>query len=908
MRLTIQQMALMSRLLDEALPLDEAARRRWLADLSPEYQDLAQVLRAALLPDATKSAELQSFLEVPPNLLDVDAAGGLEPGANVGPYELLRSLGQGGMAEVWLARRADGAFKREVALKLPLLSHLRLDLAQRFAVERDILASLEHPHIARLYDAGIDARGCPYLAMEYVQGQPLTEWCDAKRLGLSDRLALFLQVLEAVRFAHEKQVIHRDLKPSNILVTQSAQVRLLDFGVAKLLESDEADKTSLTSIYGRALTPDYASPELLRGDLVDARSDVYSLGVLLYELLTGSRPYRLKSAASMGLLEQAIGTLEIKKPSELHSLTASADRPPASDAWARQLRGDLDAIALKALDREPSKRYQSAAAFAEDIERHLAGKPIQAVPAPITDRLYKFTLRNRSAVAVAAAALAAIIVTVGYTIHRETASRASITASAIALPVSIRAAAPHQTIDASTAGTATAPERSVAVLPFVDMSEKKDQAYFADGLAEELLDLLAQVPDLKVPARSSSFYFRGSPVQVRNVGHELGVAYVLEGGVRKAGDTIRVSVQLVRADTGYQVWSDTYERDVRDIFKVQDEISAAVVDAFKLRLSSPGPQLAERRTASPEAYDQYLRGKHFYQLGNYDGLLAARDAYRRAIELDPNFGPAFAGLANAEYLTVKDFSDTDQPDVIRRAMEHADHAVALAPALAEAYSGRALLRYIQHDWGGARGDLQRALALDPSDVKANRRMVLLQLSLGNVDAAVAAQRHVVDLDPLDMDSVEIFAMTYYYAGQGADARRTFEKIRVFSPNYEGLSGNAGFSYVADRQPAAARRECEPHPDDTARACLAAAEHALGHDDRARAILADLIEKHPRRASYVIAKAYGFSGNAALAFEWLNRAFSAQAKLLTNVKSEPAFHALHGDPRYLALLRKMNLPE
>ena len=652
-----------------------------------------------------------------------------------------------------------------------------------------------------------------------------------------------------------------------------------------------ADKTSLTSIYGRALTPDYASPELLRGDLVDARSDIYSLGVLLYELLTGTRPYRLKSAASMGLVDQAIGTLEIKKPSMLLGLPTSAEPTPANTVRARQLRGDLDVIVLKALDKEPSKRYQSAAAFAEDIECYLARKPIQARPARITDRLYKLALRNRSAVVVAAMALAAVIVTVAYTLHREAVSQARLTASATALPVSIHAGAPPATNDASTPAAPTAPERSVAVLPFVDLSEKKDQAYFADGLAEELLDLLARVPDLKVPARSSSFFFKGSSVRVRNVGHDLGVAYVLEGGVRKARDTVRVSVQLVRADTGYQVWSDTYERNVRDIFKVQDEISAAVVDALKLRLSSPGPQLAERRTASPEAYDQYLRGKHFYQLGNYEGLLAARDAYRRAIELDPNFAPAFAGLANVEYLTVKDFSDTDQPDVIRQAMDHADHAVALAPALAEAYSGRALLRYVQHDWGGARGDLQKALALDPSDVKANRRMVLLQLSLGNVVAAVVAQRHVVDLDPLDMDSVEILAMTYYFAGQGAEARRTFERLRVFSPNYEGLSGNTGFSYLADGQAAAARRECEPHPDDTARACLAAAEHALGHDERARAILAELIEKHPRRACYVIAKAYAFSGNSALAFEWLNRAFSAQAKLSDQCKIRPRLSSI-----------------
>ena len=471
-------------------------------------------------------------------------------------------------------------------------------------------------------------------------------------------------------------------------------------------------------------------------------------------------------------------------------------------------------------------------------------------------------------------------------------------------PVAITAPVAPAVTSAATAIS----DRSVAVLPFLDMSEKKDQEYFADGLAEELLDLLAQVPDLKVPARSSSFYFKGSSVRVSNVGHDLGVAYVLEGGVRKAGDTIRVSVQLVRADSGYQVWAQTYERNVRDIFKVQDEISAAVVDAFKLRLSSPGPQIAERRTANPDAYDQYLRGKHLFQLGDHDGLLAARDAYRRAIELDPNFGPAFADLAMVEYLAVKDYSDTDQPDVIRQAMDHADHAVALAPSLAEAYSDRALLRFAQYDWAGARADLQKALALDPSDVKANRRMVLLQLSLGNVVAALAAQRHVVDLDPLDMISLEILGMSYYFAGQGAEARRIFERVRVFSPKFEGLSGNVGFSYLADGQPAAARRECEPYPDDTARACLAAAEHALGHDERSRAILADLIEQHPRRACYFIAKAYGFSGNSALAFEWLNRAFSAQAKYLTDVKSEPAFRALHGDPRYLALLRKMNLPE
>ena len=243
---------------------------------------------------------------------DPVAASGLSRGAVVGPYELIRLLGAGGMAEVWLARRADGAFKRDVALKLPLLTRRRQDLEQRFAHERDILASLEHPNIARFYDAGVDTEGLPYLSMEYVQGQTLMTWCDAHLLGIAERLGLFLQVLDAVNYAHDKHVIHRDLKPSNILVTDSGQVRLLDFGVAKLLQGEDgSEQTQLSRVYGQALTPDYASPETLGGAPVDARSDVYSLGMVLYELLTGARPYRLSPAASIAALKRAADSVDI---------------------------------------------------------------------------------------------------------------------------------------------------------------------------------------------------------------------------------------------------------------------------------------------------------------------------------------------------------------------------------------------------------------------------------------------------------------------------------------------------------------------------------------------------------------------------------------------------------------------
>src|SRR6266436_5334752 len=308
--LSAAQMAQMNRLLDEALDLDPEGRRRWLEVLAPEYEDLKPALRKALLPQEGQATGAEAVAMLP----KLGAAGdttefgsGLQAGQRVGPYRLVRPLGSGGMAEVWLAQRADGAFKREVALKLPMLSRLRKDLASRFVRERDILAALEHPNIARLYDAGVSGEGLPYLAMEYVHGEPFTAWCDAHRLGLRERLKLFLQVLDAVQYAHGHQVIHRDIKPSNILVTDSGQARLLDFGVAKLL-AHEDEQTELTQIYGRALTPDYASPELVRGEGGGAAADVYSLGVVLDELLAGSRPYRLRSGASITLLEQAIAT------------------------------------------------------------------------------------------------------------------------------------------------------------------------------------------------------------------------------------------------------------------------------------------------------------------------------------------------------------------------------------------------------------------------------------------------------------------------------------------------------------------------------------------------------------------------------------------------------------------------
>src|SRR5882672_9611836 len=376
MKISAQTMAAVSGLLDQVLELPAAEREPWLQRLAQTQPEMVPVLREMLAAreESGFSEVLQTLPRIGGEATATVATSDLHTGERVGPYLLKRELGAGGMAVVWLAQRADGAFKRDVALKLPMLSRLRRDLADRFARERDILAGLEHVNIARLYDAGVAEDGLPYLALEYVEGQPITTWCDSHRYGIRERLKLYMQVLDAVQYAHTRHVIHRDIKPSNILVTDAGQVRLLDFGIAKLLiEGETAAETQLTQLYGRAFTVDYASPEQLRGEPVTAASDIYALGVVLYELLMGKRPYRIK-ATTAALIEQAIVNAEIARPSTHVEQEAAANRSTTPPKLARRLKGDLDAVLLKALAKLPTDRYSSAEALADDVQRHLSGE------------------------------------------------------------------------------------------------------------------------------------------------------------------------------------------------------------------------------------------------------------------------------------------------------------------------------------------------------------------------------------------------------------------------------------------------------------------------------------------------------------------------------------------------------
>ena len=400
----------LSRRLDEALSLTAVERAAWLDSLR-ETESVKLKLRG-LLADAA-SAETRDFLDAPPSLTlaffdgnetfnDADIA---KAGMHIGPYRLVAELGVGGMGSVWLAERADGGLKREVALKLPRVNWSQ-GLAERMRRERDILASLDHPNIARIYEAGMDARGRPYLALEYVEGDPIDLYCKQHALGINERLQLLLQVAHAVAHAHSRLVVHRDLKPANILVTTDGQVRLLDFGIAKLMEGELTQETQLTQVAGRALTLDYASPEQIRGEPIGTASDVYSLGVVAYELLAEAKPYRLKRQ-SAAALEEAITNVDIR--------LASATVATANPNLRRILTGDIDAILNKALKKNVAERYPTADAFAQDVERHLAHLPVLARPDALAYRAKKFVQRYRFAVGATSAAMLALLIGVATT-------------------------------------------------------------------------------------------------------------------------------------------------------------------------------------------------------------------------------------------------------------------------------------------------------------------------------------------------------------------------------------------------------------------------------------------------------------------------------------------------------------
>jgi TolB-like protein len=447
------------------------------------------------------------------------------------------------------------------------------------------------------------------------------------------------------------------------------------------------------------------------------------------------------------------------------------------------------------------------------------------------------------------------------------------------------------------------PQLSIAVLPFADMSESKDQEYFSDGLCEELIDLLTKVPELRVPARTSSFYFKGKSVELATIAQKLRVANVLEGSVRKVGDRLRVTAQLIRVDNGYHLWSETYDRQLKDVFEVQDEIAAAVVAALRLKLGSV-PQATAQRTSNTEAYNEYLLGRQFHNRGSRRQEL---EAFRKAVALDPHYAAAYASLAIAELYVADQTGDTAGN---QRAMEAADKAVALAPGEADNYAARGYLRdTIGWDWSGAQADLAKALALDPGSGAVQRRNALLLASVGRLPEAIAHSKKDAELDPLSNPAWEALARFLFSNGDLAAADDAIRRGLAINPESVLGLNNLGTLQLLDRQAGEALATFGKIDDAAFRlAGVAMSEHSLGHVKESQQAFDELRAKFAQEAAEQIAEVYAWRGEKDQAFEWLERAFQQRDGGLATIKYDPLLAPLRGDVRYRALLKKMKLPE
>jgi TolB-like protein/thioredoxin-like negative regulator of GroEL len=448
---------------------------------------------------------------------------------------------------------------------------------------------------------------------------------------------------------------------------------------------------------------------------------------------------------------------------------------------------------------------------------------------------------------------------------------------------------------------------SIAVLPFTDMSEKKDQEYFSDGLSEELIDLLTKIPQLHVPARTSSFYFKGKSEDIPTIARKLLVAHVLEGSVRKSGNHLRVTAQLIRADNGYHLWSETYDRQLDDIFKVQDEIATAVVGALKLKLLA-APTEKEHQTASPEAYNQYLIGRHLLSGSNWAVDRSAAEAFQRAVDLDPNYAPAWAGLAEATAEAAEDTIAVAELTAKRqKALTAADKAIALRPDLADGYVARGSIRaWDQWDFRGAGEDFRQALALDPENSNVLAKYVRsVLLPTGRLDEGVAAAEKVVKADPLNSSSWRELGIMRTFRGDYGGAREALERSLEINPEQSNTAAFLAYAMLLQGDPAGALPVARRSTVELFQLQVAAlADHDLGHTQEAQQHLDEAIAKDATNGAYQIAEVYAWWGDKDRAFQWLDRAYVQRDGGLTIVEFDPLVRSLRPDPRFAALLKKL----
>lgn len=851
----------------ERPPLQRAAFLESVCQDDPTLRNQVETLLQSL-EQAGSTIDSPAFGAVVPETV-VESP--LMIGKRLGAYRIEREIGRGGMGSVYLAVRADDEFHKRVAIKLIKRGMDTDFIVRRFRNERQILASLDHPHIARLLDGGTTEDGLPYFVMEYVEGQPIYHYSDTQKLSITNRLRLFRDVCSAVQYAHQNLVIHRDLKPSNVLVTSEGVPKLLDFGIAKLLNPEMSTQPlDPTTAAIRLMTPEYASPEQVRGEGVTVASDVYSLGVMLYELLTDHRPYRLgnhtPSELARVICEEepelpsvAVNLIEViptrnEEPIEITPESVSDARSTTPDQLRRELSGSLDNIVLKAMHKDAAQRYTSVEEFSEDIRRYLEGHPVSAPS--------YFSTKG----------------------ELETAELASVS-------------------------------RSIAVLPFqVLRTEEKSDEFLGMGMADAIITKLSNIQRIVVrPTSSVVKYFDGTH-NILAAGHELNVGYVLDGRVQRAGDRIRVTVQLVRIHDGAPLWATKLDENFTDIFAVEDSISQQVADALVPRLTGEERQLLLRHeTEKADAYQAFLKGRFFWNRFTPEDFVRALEQFREAIRLDPGYAQAYVGVA--DYYNWAAIFGLDNPtECFSQAKTAAIRALELDEQLAEAHAALAFTNLCYDwDWEGSEHRFRRSLELNPNYGPAHQWYSNLLAAQGRFAEAIAEIKRALEINPLSLMDRSIAGWTYYHGRRYQLAENELLAILEIDRNFSNSHLMLGLVYER-----LGRYEDSISELNRALELMAGSIVPLwakgytwavsGKSAEALDIIQQLkgLRKQRYVSPYFIALVYVALGDWNAAFEWLEQAYQSRDEWLLWLGVEPKLDPLRSDPRFQDLLRRIGL--